>query len=109
MVIGRMPETSRSTEAILHPNESQAKNGRIVAVANQKGGVGKTTTAINVATSLALEGRPVLLVDVDPQGNLTSGLGMKGQRAPGGTTYEALMNERDPGEFILPTREKNLS
>src|SRR5436853_6348747 len=83
--------------------------GRIVAVANQKGGVGKTTTAINVATSLALEGRAVLLVDVDPQGNLTSGVGMKGQRAPGGTTYEALMSENgDAASFILPTRVDNL-
>ena len=92
-----------------HPSQSQANSGRIVAVANQKGGVGKTTTAINVATSLALEGRPVLLVDVDPQANLTSGVGMKGQRAPGGTTYEALMNESaDPGSFVLPTRVENL-
>src|ERR1043166_6260453 len=89
--------------------QGQANNGRIVAVANQKGGVGKTTTAINVGTSLALEGRSVLLVDVDPQANLTSGVGMKGQRAPGGTTYEALMGERDAEEFILPTRVDNLS
>ena len=95
--------------AARHPSQSQANNGRIVAVANQKGGVGKTTTAINVATSLALEGRSVLLVDVDPQGNLTSGVGMKGQRAPGGTTYEALMNETDePDSFVLPTRVRNL-
>jgi chromosome partitioning protein len=83
--------------------------GRIVAVANQKGGVGKTTTAINVATSLALEGRPVLLVDIDPQGNLTSGVGLKGRRAQGGTTYEALMDGKGAETFIVPTGVENLS
>ena len=88
---------------------NQTVRGRIVAVANQKGGVGKTTTAINVATSLALDGRPVLLVDVDPQGNLTSGVGLKGQRAPGGTAYEALMDGAAPDSFVLPTRIEHLS
>jgi len=82
--------------------------GRIVAVANQKGGVGKTTTAINVATSLALEGRQVLVVDADPQANLTSGLGLKGKKATAGTIYEALMDETDPASFILPTTIPNL-
>src|SRR6266850_8301983 len=100
-LIGHTPE---------QPIQGSSIRGRIVAVANQKGGVGKTTTAINVATSLALDGHPVLLVDVDPQANLTSGVGMKGQRAPGGTTYEALMTERaDVDAFILPTRVQHLS
>jgi chromosome partitioning protein len=82
---------------------------RIVAVANQKGGVGKTTTALNVATSVALAGQRVLLVDVDPQGNLTSGVGLKGERAPGGTIYEALMTDAEPETFVIATGVERLS
>jgi chromosome partitioning protein len=85
-----------------------ARHARIVAVANQKGGVGKTTTAINLATSIALSGRRVLLIDVDPQGNLTSGIGLKGEKSPVGTVYEALMGEADPSAFVLPTQVENL-
>ncbi len=64
--------------------------GKIVAVANQKGGVGKTTTAINLAASLALAEQRILAIDLDPQANLTSGLGLKGRSADAGTIYEAL-------------------
>jgi chromosome partitioning protein len=82
---------------------------RVVAVTNQKGGVGKTTTAINQATAIALAGHRVLLVDTDPQGNLTSGVGLKGQRTEAGTIYEALLNEAPAQEFVLPTSVQNLS
>jgi chromosome partitioning protein len=102
MSVGQLTEGKSNITA--HPNR-----GRVVAVANQKGGVGKTTTAINVATSLALEGREVLVVDVDPQANLTSGLGFKGQRAPGGTAYEALVTEAPPDSFVVATRVEHLS
>src|SRR6266542_1013363 len=85
-------------------------SARIRAVANQKGGVGKTTTAINLAASLALAEQRVLLVDMDPQSNLTSGVGLKGHTAPGGTIYQALTSEiNDPSAFILKTPTEGLS
>ena len=102
MLVGHIPEEKSKDRT--HPIHA-----RVVAVANQKGGVGKTTTAINVATSLALDGREVLVVDVDPQANLTSGLGFKGQRAAGGTTYEALMTDGPPESFVAATRVEHLS
>lgn len=76
--------------------------GRVICIANQKGGVGKTTTAVNLAAGLAAAGKRVLLVDLDPQCSATSGLGLRG-RSGWATAYDVLMGERPMREGIVVT------
>ncbi len=75
--------------------------GKVIAVANQKGGVGKTTTAVNLCASLAAAERKTLLVDMDPQGNATSGLGLSRQEA--GSVYDVLIGEKSIAEVRRKT------
>lgn len=80
---------------------------KIIAICNQKGGVGKTSTAVSLSSCLALEGRKCLLIDLDPQGNATSGLGID-KRSVERSIYHALLEESKLSELFIPTSIENL-
>ena len=79
---------------------------RVISIANQKGGVGKTTTAVNLSACLAQKGKRVLLIDIDPQGNATSGLGIEAHTDK--SVYNVLVDDMDIAETIVKTMVKKL-
>jgi len=103
-----MADTPPSAEIVAFPDMGQAnvkrthKHPRVLAIANQKGGVGKTTTAINLGTALAAIGERVLIIDLDPQGNASTGLGID-RKSRQFSTYDVLIGEATIRDSVIPT------
>src|SRR5215218_709489 len=96
------PLSVLSADSGLATPRAQARIPRVLAIANQKGGVGKTTTAINLGTALAAIGEHVLIVDLDPQGNASTGLGID-RKTREYSTYDVLTGQATLREAVLPT------
>jgi len=92
----------------IRPDPLESFMAAIISVVNQKGGVGKTTSAVNLASCLAASGRPTLLVDCDPQGNATSGVGVNPEELPA-SLYDAMTEQADPADCVIRTEFDLLS
>lgn len=88
-------------------NQGVKRLSKVIAIANQKGGVGKTTTAVNLSSCLAFKGKKVLIIDIDPQGNTTSGLGID-KKTIGMSIYEVLVNDEKIENALMDTALENL-
>src|ERR1700744_993896 len=99
--------TETETEALVREPEAVTRP-RVFAIANQKGGVGKTTTAINLGTALAAIGERVLIVDLDPQGNASTGLGIN-RSARTTSSYDMLVGEKSMRDVVIPTSVPRLT